>query len=130
MFENRVLRIILDQRETKYQKDGKKENGSTRGLIVYTLHEVQDVYNTRSITNVHISKANLDVAANETPFVGNKYQVSRKAAASGSRLTIYIYIYTYTHTHFTSVKLSTQWPCGLRRGSWLVGCWDRGFESR
>jgi hypothetical protein len=23
-----------------------------------------------------------------------------------------------------------QWPCGLRRGSWPVGCWDRGFESR
>jgi hypothetical protein len=24
----------------------------------------------------------------------------------------------------------SQWPCGLRRGSWLVDCWDRGFESR
>jgi hypothetical protein len=24
----------------------------------------------------------------------------------------------------------SQWPCGLRRGSWPVGCWDRGFESR
>jgi hypothetical protein len=24
----------------------------------------------------------------------------------------------------------SQWPCGLRRGSWSVGCWDRGFESR
>jgi hypothetical protein len=23
-----------------------------------------------------------------------------------------------------------QWPCGLRRGSWPVDCWDRGFESR
>jgi hypothetical protein len=22
------------------------------------------------------------------------------------------------------------WPCGLRRGSSSVGCWDRGFESR
>jgi hypothetical protein len=27
-------------------------------------------------------------------------------------------------------KCRSQWPCGLRRGSWLVGCWDRGFESR
>jgi hypothetical protein len=24
----------------------------------------------------------------------------------------------------------SQWPCDLRRGSWPVGCWDRGFESR
>jgi hypothetical protein len=24
----------------------------------------------------------------------------------------------------------SQWPCGLRRGSWPVGCRDRGFESR
>jgi hypothetical protein len=24
----------------------------------------------------------------------------------------------------------SQWPCGLRRGSWPVGYWDRGFESR
>jgi hypothetical protein len=24
----------------------------------------------------------------------------------------------------------SQWPCGLKRGSWPVGCWDRGFESR
>jgi hypothetical protein len=24
----------------------------------------------------------------------------------------------------------SQWSCGLRRGSWPVGCWDRGFESR
>jgi hypothetical protein len=24
----------------------------------------------------------------------------------------------------------SQWPCGLRRGSWPVGCWDREFESR
>jgi hypothetical protein len=24
----------------------------------------------------------------------------------------------------------SQWPCGLRRGFWPVGCWDRGFESR
>jgi hypothetical protein len=24
----------------------------------------------------------------------------------------------------------SQWPCGLRRGSWPVGCWDRGFEFR
>jgi hypothetical protein len=24
----------------------------------------------------------------------------------------------------------SQWPCGLRRWSWSVGCWDRGFESR
>jgi hypothetical protein len=24
----------------------------------------------------------------------------------------------------------SQWLCGLRRGSWPVGCWDRGFESR
>jgi hypothetical protein len=24
----------------------------------------------------------------------------------------------------------SQWPCGLRRGSWPDGCWDRGFESR
>jgi hypothetical protein len=24
----------------------------------------------------------------------------------------------------------SQWPCGLRRGSWPVGSWDRGFESR
>jgi hypothetical protein len=24
----------------------------------------------------------------------------------------------------------SQWPWGLRRGSWPVGCWDRGFESR
>jgi hypothetical protein len=24
----------------------------------------------------------------------------------------------------------SQWPCSLRRGSWPVGCWDRGFESR
>jgi hypothetical protein len=24
----------------------------------------------------------------------------------------------------------SQWPCGLRRGSCPVGCWDRGFESR
>jgi hypothetical protein len=23
----------------------------------------------------------------------------------------------------------SQWPCGLRRGSWPVGCWDCGFES-
>jgi hypothetical protein len=23
----------------------------------------------------------------------------------------------------------SQWPCGLRRGSWPVGCWDRVFES-
>jgi hypothetical protein len=23
----------------------------------------------------------------------------------------------------------SQWRCGLRRGSWPVGCWDRGFES-
>jgi hypothetical protein len=23
----------------------------------------------------------------------------------------------------------SQWPCGLRRGYWPVGCWDRGFES-
>jgi hypothetical protein len=24
----------------------------------------------------------------------------------------------------------SQWPCGPRRGSWPLGCWDRGFESR
>jgi hypothetical protein len=24
----------------------------------------------------------------------------------------------------------SQWSCSLRRGSWPVGCWDRGFESR
>jgi hypothetical protein len=24
----------------------------------------------------------------------------------------------------------SQWPCGLTRGSWPVGCWDREFESR
>jgi hypothetical protein len=24
----------------------------------------------------------------------------------------------------------SKWPCGLRRGSWPVGCWDRGVESR
>jgi hypothetical protein len=24
----------------------------------------------------------------------------------------------------------SQWPCGLRRASWPVGCWDRGFESQ
>jgi hypothetical protein len=27
-------------------------------------------------------------------------------------------------------KCRSQWSCGLRRGSWPVGCWDRGFESR
>jgi hypothetical protein len=27
------------------------------------------------------------------------------------------------------VDCRSQWPCGLRRGSWPVGCWDRGFES-
>jgi hypothetical protein len=40
--------------------------------------------------------------------------------------------------HFIPLDLITvirfdgrsQWPCGLRRGSWPVGCWDRGFESR
>jgi hypothetical protein len=29
-----------------------------------------------------------------------------------------------------NIKCRSQWPCGLRRGSWPVGCWDRGFESR
>jgi hypothetical protein len=29
-----------------------------------------------------------------------------------------------------NVNGRSQWPCGLRRGSWPVGCWDRGFESR
>jgi hypothetical protein len=24
----------------------------------------------------------------------------------------------------------SQCPCGLRRGSWPVDCWDRGFKSR
>jgi hypothetical protein len=24
----------------------------------------------------------------------------------------------------------SQWPCSLRCGSWPVGCWDCGFESR
>jgi hypothetical protein len=24
----------------------------------------------------------------------------------------------------------SQWPCSLRHGSWSVGCWDRGLESR
>jgi hypothetical protein len=28
------------------------------------------------------------------------------------------------------ICVMSQWPCGLRRGSWPVGCWDRGFESR
>jgi hypothetical protein len=28
------------------------------------------------------------------------------------------------------ISCRSQWPCGLRRGSWPVGCWDRGFESR
>jgi hypothetical protein len=34
---------------------------------------------------------------------------------------------------FQDLKLvggRSQWSCGLRRGSWPVGCWDRGFESR
>jgi hypothetical protein len=31
--------------------------------------------------------------------------------------------------HINTVGCS-QWPCGLRRESWPVGCWDRGFESR
>jgi hypothetical protein len=22
----------------------------------------------------------------------------------------------------------SQWPCGLRRGYWPVGCWDRGLN--
>jgi hypothetical protein len=29
-----------------------------------------------------------------------------------------------------SLTRRSHWPCGLRRGSWPVGCWDRGFESR
>jgi hypothetical protein len=24
------------------------------------------------------------------------------------------------------IACRSQWPCGLRRGSWPVGCWDRG----
>jgi hypothetical protein len=24
----------------------------------------------------------------------------------------------------------SKWPCGLRRGSWPLSSWDRGFESR
>jgi hypothetical protein len=31
---------------------------------------------------------------------------------------------------FTACERTLQWPRGLRRGSWPVGCWDRGFESR
>jgi hypothetical protein len=31
---------------------------------------------------------------------------------------------------YVQVKSRSQWPCGLRRGSRPVGCWDRGFESR
>jgi hypothetical protein len=29
-----------------------------------------------------------------------------------------------------SVNCRSQWLCGLRRRSWPVCCWDRGFESR
>jgi hypothetical protein len=32
--------------------------------------------------------------------------------------------------YFKKGTSSEQWPCGLRRGSWPVGCWDRGLESR
>jgi hypothetical protein len=32
--------------------------------------------------------------------------------------------------HPYNIWCRSQWPCGLRRGSWPVGCWDRGFESR
>jgi hypothetical protein len=39
-----------------------------------------------------------------------------------------------TGPHFTLCvkhhECRSQWPCGLRRGCWLVGCRDRGFESR
>jgi hypothetical protein len=31
---------------------------------------------------------------------------------------------------FNACKCRSQWPCGLRRGSWPIGCWDRGLESR
>jgi hypothetical protein len=32
---------------------------------------------------------------------------------------------------WSTYKLSrSQWPCGLRRETWPVSCWDRGFESR
>jgi hypothetical protein len=37
---------------------------------------------------------------------------------------------TYTFSSLGSLVVMNQWPCGLRRGSWPVGCWDRGFESR
>jgi hypothetical protein len=45
---------------------------------------------------------------------------------------IYWYLMLCVHC-FVSGKCDrgrSQWPCSLRRGSWPVGCWDRGFESR
>jgi hypothetical protein len=36
-------------------------------------------------------------------------------------------------SHFSDairIMSRSQWPCGLRRGSWPIGCWDHGFESR
>jgi hypothetical protein len=36
----------------------------------------------------------------------------------------------YVWLNSNSNVCRSQWPCGLRRGSWPVGCWDRGLESR
>jgi hypothetical protein len=82
MFENRVLRRILDLREVKYQEDG--GGGGKRSLTVCNLHEIHDVCNTCSITNVHISEVNLDVATNETRSAGTsaKFPVKHQHLAA------------------------------------------------
>jgi hypothetical protein len=39
----------------------------------------------------------------------------------------------FGHPSFDAVlsnRSRSQWPCGLRRGSWPFGYWDHGFESR
>jgi hypothetical protein len=60
------------------------------------------------------------------PFPDKPSSVAEKLRAvlpaNNSKLRVFIVTDTY--------YCRSQWPCGLRHGSWSVGCWDRGFESR
>jgi hypothetical protein len=39
-------------------------------------------------------------------------------------------IIRFTFSPCDDVASQSHWPRGLRRTSWLLGCWERGFESR
>jgi hypothetical protein len=45
-------------------------------------------------------------------------------------IVIIIYKIIIIITSSSTINCRSQWPCGLRRGPWPVGCWDCGFESR